>query len=359
MKLCCTGNVFPFGPNQCYGGERILGYLYDQFANFGHDVYVFAPKGTSCSKHVKDLIEVPSMDSSNSDVYEDAVRMYMKQHHITFDVYQCSYFGERWKESALSIAPIYVELVWNRWAHVPWQLKQRGFNIVSYSKILQEHFRRVKVPTTCIYYRLPIDLYQFNEKPDDYVVWIGKIEGGKAPSLAIKTALRANKKIVIMGPPYNTGTFWAEVAPYIDNKKVFWVRGVDDYMKHKIMRNATAFISSNRAGWCEHAGIVGLEAYACGTPIIAFNNIDDPSAIAYDPLMIEGQHGFFVNYTTTEEDESIIEKAANALNSVKTIDRRVCRDYFEQNFTSIIQANKFIHLYEEILKHGNIESITF
>lgn len=356
MKIFQTSNVYPFGGQQAYGGERIIGYLSEALAEMGHEVHLFAREGTVPPSNVKSFTPVPEI-RNDCDVYLDAAKQFEAEHRINPDVYNCAYFGEGWKQEALTFAPIYAEIVWNRWAHVPWQLKSLGTNIVSYSKVLQNHFKGVGVDTTMIYYGLPKDLYKFSNEHDNYCVWIGKIEGGKAPSLAIKVALAAGLKIVIMGPPYNTGCFWSEVAPYIDNKNVFWVRGVDDETKGRIFQRAKCFISSNRDGWTEHAGIVNLESLACGTPILAFNRNADPSAIWVDKIIREGEDGFFLNYETSEDEAFIIEKGVELLNKINTINRRNCRDQFERRFTNTLAAKRFTYFYEHIAQYGNVLSL--
>lgn len=353
-----TSNVYPFGKGISYGGERIIGYLSEGLADLGHEVHLFARQGTIPPSNVKAFVPVEQM-RPDRDVYYDSVHDYLLTTGVKPDVYNCAYFGEAWNKQVLDIAPVYVETVWNRWAHLPWQYKETGFNIVSYSKVLQSHFRQVGVETTMIHYGLPKDLYTFSDEFDNYVVWIGKIEGGKAPSLAIKIALAAGMKIVIMGPPYNTGTFWQEVAPYIDNKNVFWVRGVDDDMKGKIMSRAKCFISSNRDGWVEHAGIVNIESLACGTPILAFNRTTDPSAIWTDQIIRDSVEGFFLNYETSEDETFIIEKGVSLLNRIGSIDRKACRKRFEDMFTNTLAARRYTYLYAYIQTHGNVQSIEF
>lgn len=355
-KIAFTSNVHPFGPGMSYGGERIIGYLAEELARLGHEIHLFAREGTIPPIGIKSFTPVLEMNNE-TDVYFDAVTEFKRENNIEFDWYQCNYFGESWKREALSICPHYAELVWNRWCHVAWQLKETPVNVVSYSRVLQQHFRFVGVETTMIHYGLPIDLYEFSNEHDGYAVWIGKIEGGKAPSLAIKLALAAGLKIVIMGPPYNTGCFWEEVAPYIDNKNVFWVRGVDDEMKGKIMRRAKVFISSNKNGWTEHAGIVNIESLACGTPILAFNRTLDPSAISVDKMIIDGEHGFFLNYEDSNDVEEILDKGVPLLNKIVNIDRKMCREQFEKRFTSNLMAKRWEYFYDYICEHGNVMSI--
>jgi len=222
LSIAFTGNVFPFGKGHSYGGERELQYLSEELTKLGHKIYLFAREGTTV-ENVEDFISVPPLTNERDVHFESAVR-YSKETGVNFDIFQCNYFGEGWTRESQERWP-YIELVWNRWCHSFFQLKETPFNVVSYSKRLQGSLKETGIDTTMIHYGIPKDLYQCEHKKDDYAVWIGKIEAGKAPQLAIELAKAAGLKIVLMGPPYNTSHFWQLVQPYIDNQSVFWVRG--------------------------------------------------------------------------------------------------------------------------------------
>lgn len=359
MKIAFTGNVFPFGDGLAYGGERILYYLIQGLHNLGHEIYLFSREGTNVNpRYIKDY--VPINPQVGVDVHYEAIMRYQKQHHIKFDVYQCNYFGDDWTVSAFDNFPVYVELTWNAWCHFHCQLKKPARNVVAYSKRLQEDFtEHLKCATTMIHYGLPFDLYQFEKNPDDYVVWIGKVEGGKAPELAIKVALAAGERIVLMGPPYNPGTFHTQIAPYLDHPNVFWVRGVDDEQKMRIMSKAKAFISSNDNTWREHFGIVNAEALAMGVPILAFNRIGQECAIWTDGIIKEGEQGFFLNYMDSNNFEEIIGTGVPLLKKILggAISREACRRHFEENFTADLAALRYDWFYKYIKEEGPVDSI--
>lgn len=351
MNIVMTNNVFPSGPGIAYGGERVIHYLAEALGNLGHNIYFFSREGTVPPPNVKAFIPVQEM-CNEKDVYYEAVFKYHLNESIpTFDVYQTNYFGEGYNPDVQHLARRTCELVWNKWCHrKPFFHKEpEAPNIISYSKVLQDDLLDANVFSTMIHYGLPIDLYKFEPKHEDYAVFIGKLEGGKNPETAIKLAKAAGIKIVIIGPPYNTGTFWNEVCPYIDNESVFWVRGASDAQKQKIMSKAKCFISSNDSTWKEHAGIVNMEALAMGVPIIAFNRIGQECAIWTDKIIEDGVHGFFLNYKGTGRDDEIIEKGVPLIQKIDQIDRGECRWQFELKFTSGLAARRYEWFYQAIL----------
>jgi len=360
MKIAMTGNVFPFGRGHAYGGERIIGYLTEELIKLGHDVWLFAREGTVPPAGVQDFIPVGPLQDSK-DVHYEAVVNYWKEEwgdDSFFDIYQCNYFGNGYNADIQYLARQVCELTWCIWCHCqPFFPIQNAQNIISYSKVMQEDFKVRGVHTTMIHYGIPKDLYCYEDTPEDYAVWIGKIEGGKAPDLAIKLAKAAGMKIVLIGPPYNTGCFWNHVQPYIDNVNVFWVRGADDEQKQKIMSKAKVFISSNDNTWKEHAGIVNMESLAMGVPIIGFSKIGQECAIEVDEFIEDGRHGFFLRYHDSNNVEEILDKGVPLLNKIYTIDRMECRKQFEKMFSAGLMASRYEYFYNYILENGPISSL--
>jgi glycosyltransferase involved in cell wall biosynthesis len=358
LNIAMTSNTFPYGKGIAYGGERIIGYLIEGLLKLGHNVYAFARKGTVPPEGTNDFVPVDNYDNTD-DPYYHAVKEYSDRNNLQFDIYHCFYFGEKWNPNVTTIAKASLETVWNRWCHREpfFHKKPEAPNIISYSTVLQDDLMVTNTKSTMIHYGIPKDLYTWSPIHDDYAVFIGKLEGGKNPGTAIRLAKAAGIKIVIIGPPYNTGTFWNEVCPHIDNEKVFWVRGASDEQKQKIMSKAKCFISSNDSTWKEHAGIVNMEALAMGIPIIAFNKVNQNSAIFQDKFIEDGKHGFFLNYNGTGRDEEIIEIGVPLLQKIDTISRYECRLQFEKKFTADLMAQRYEYYYNYILQNGDVDSI--
>jgi len=77
-----------------------------------------------------------------------------------------------------------------------------------------------------------------------------------------------------------------------------------------------------------------IEAMACGTPTIAFRHGSVPEIIE------NGVSGLIVEST---------EEAVKAVERVKNISRKACRNAFLQRFTVRRMANDYLKLYKQII----------
>lgn len=351
MKIAITGNSFPMSKDMAYGGERVVFGLIQELCKLGHEIHVFAKEGSNFNGiNIAGYYPVTPVDGRDAH-FETAVAT-----GHDFGVYMCSYFGENWTEETQERWP-YVELTWCRWCHAAWQLNKKPYNVVSYSKVLQQDFMETGIKTTMIHYGLPKDLYQLSMEHDGYAVWIGKIEGGKAPEMGIKLAKAAGLKLVVMGPPYNTGVLWSQVMPYVDNENVFWVRGVDDAMKQKIMSRAKVLIYTNDNSWKEHYGLIMIEAHAMGVPVVGMNRIGQDCSVRVDNIIQDGRNGFILDYKDSNQPEPIIEDGVKLLARISEIDRAECRKSFEERFTAELMARRYEWLYEQVAAGARFDTV--
>jgi glycosyltransferase involved in cell wall biosynthesis len=90
----------------------------------------------------------------------------------------------------------------------------------------------------------------------------------------------------------------------------------------------------------EPFGMVMIEALACGTPIIGL----DSGAI---PEIINNKNGILIKKFN---DQKTIQKLSLAISRVSKVDRRDCRDDFEQKYTSTRMAKDYLDVYEKLVK---------
>lgn len=359
MHIAMTGNVFPFGPAKAYGGERVIHYLVRGLGELGHDVVVFDRPQTDLGPASKAaFVPVPAAaQPSGCDPFVPAAADYEARMGRKFDVYQCNYFGERWDREALTRWN-YCELVWCDWCHIKDQTGARAYNTVCYSKALGEDMMKSGRAATMIHYGVPFEDYAADRDHDGYLVWIGKIEGGKGLEWAMEVAVKAKKRLVIMGPPYNTSYFRQSILPRM-YPLVTWLRGCTDEIKARVFRRAQAFLSANVDGWREHLGIVNLEALASGCPVIAWSRESSPSAVVTDEIIKPGRNGEILSYGSSGTDwADVVRRGAELVEKVAGYDRRAIREEAQPEWSHLTMARRWAWFYEQIQGRRRLGPVT-
>lgn len=186
-----------------------------------------------------------------------------------------------------------------------------------------------------IYHGIPIEKYNFNPRPEDYLLWLSSIQPDKGVAAAIEIAKMAGEKLIISGPihSHNADYFEYRIKPLIDGKNIQFVGEADFEKKVELFKNAKAFLFPTRRQ--EPFGLVIIEAMACGTPVIAFKEGSMPE------LIEQGKTGFLVDSA---------EQAVRALKKIKRISREYCREYVKKNFPLRRMVNRYERLYKKILR---------
>lgn len=175
--------------------------------------------------------------------------------------------------------------------------------------------------------------YRFSARvaADAPLVFLSRIEAIKGAHIAIETAKRTGRRLLLAGPHGETGAdgeYWtARIKPQLGKNGIEYVGPVDDQTKLGLLGSAAALIVPVQ--WNEPFGIVFAEALACGTPVIACPRGAVPEIVR------DGRDGFLV------ED---IEAACRAVLDIDRIDRRLCRLRAEQSFS----AEAVVPLYESL-----------
>ncbi|PIS17216.1 MAG: glycosyl transferase [Candidatus Nealsonbacteria bacterium CG09_land_8_20_14_0_10_42_14] len=213
--------------------------------------------------------------------------------------------------------------------------KYSNINYVAISKNQKRSGPGLNIVKT-IYHGIPVEKYEFNSKPKDYLLWLSSVIPEKGPATAIEIAKMAGEKLIISGPifSYAADYFEYRIKPLIDGEQIQFVGESDFEKKIELFKNAKAFLFPIRRQ--EPFGLVVIEAMACGTPVIAFKDGSMPE------LIEQGKTGFLVDSA---------EEAVKALKKIKRISRDYCREYVKKNFPLRRMVNRYERLYKNILKN--------
>lgn len=207
---------------------------------------------------------------------------------------------------------------------------------------------------------IDIDSYKFGPEGKGYVFNMSSIYPGKGTHVAIDTALKAGKKIIVGGPYYHNQEYWKNsVEPKIDRSEldvpanqinglisdfvnsgdqVLYLGEVGAAQKRLLYTGADAFLFPVTID--ETFGLVSAEANASGVPVISYLSGGVPEVVKH------GVSGFTVKRGDTYQ-------LLNALKNSNKLSRQDCHDWANENFRVERQANDFLEVYRDLLSHSD------
>lgn len=192
-----------------------------------------------------------------------------------------------------------------------------------------------------IYHGVDTDLFAYNEIPEDYVLFIGRITHDKGAHIAIAACQDAGIPLRIAGRSYSTESYWHDaIEPHINGNSVRYFGEVSLEEKIPLIQNARAIVFPTL--YQEVFGYVLIEAMSCGTPAIAFPNGSVPEIIK------DGVTGFLVN----SQEEMVA-----ALKRIDTLDRKQVRKRAEQFFSIKRMITHYEHVYKRAIEETAIKNI--
>jgi glycosyltransferase involved in cell wall biosynthesis len=136
-----------------------------------------------------------------------------------------------------------------------------------------------------VYNGLRVSDFTFTEKPDDYLLFLGRIHPDKGAAEAIEIARRSGRRLLLAGIVQDAEYFRARIEPLLSDDVVF-LGAAGPAQRNKLLGHAAALL--HPINFEEPFGLSVAEAQLCGTPVIAFHRGAMPE------LIQDGQTGFLV-----------------------------------------------------------------
>src|SRR5436190_20092816 len=174
------------------------------------------------------------------------------------------------------------------------------------------------------------DGFRFNEKPEDYLLFLGRFTEGKGVLQAIEIARRVGMRMILAAA--EDEYYREHVAPHVDGTRIIYHGEADHPAKVKLYGGARALLYPIQAR--EPFGLVLAEAMACGTPVAAL----DRGAVR--EVVDEGVTGLvFEN----------LEDMVNELPRVFDLDRRRVRDRAVARFGVERMVDEYVAVYRRLV----------
>jgi glycosyltransferase involved in cell wall biosynthesis len=340
MKIAQVAPVFERVPPTGYGGtERVISYLTEELVRQGHDVTLFA-SGDSITAAALHSAAPHSIRAGNDN-----------HSWLAYLTMQLDMVAEL--ESSFDVIHFHTD-----YTHFPLARRLRTPHLTTLHGRLDlpelvpllRHFsdcplisisesQRSPLPWAdwqgMVYHGLPPDLYSFQPERGDYFLFVGRVSPEKRIDRAIDIAKRCGKRLYIgakvdkADEPY----FNASIKPLLNDPLVEFIGEINESQKKELLEHASALLFP--IDWPEPFGLVMIEAFCCGTPVIAYRHGSVPE------IMEDGVTGFVVS----DQDEAV--RAAKAIDS---LDRKSCRDVFDRRFTAAHMAEAYVRIYKNAIE---------
>jgi len=173
--------------------------------------------------------------------------------------------------------------------------------------------------------------FTFREKPDDYLLFLGRFTEGKGVLQAIEIAKRVGMRLILAAAEDD---YYREmVAPHVDGRHIVYFGEANFEAKVQLYGGARALLYPIQSR--EPFGLVLAEAMACGTPVAAL----DKGAVR--EVVDDGITGIVF------ED---LEQMANDLPRVFDLDRRRVRERAVARFGAERMVDEYLKVYSRLVE---------
>jgi glycosyltransferase involved in cell wall biosynthesis len=317
----------------------VVSYLTEELVRLGHDVTLFASGDSETSARL-----VPGCDRA---LWRDGECSETLPHHVRlvemvfrradrFDVihFHCDYLHFPFLQYHRTPAVTTLHGMLRR--HDLESLFQANPEVplVSISDEQRHPFPAANWLAT-VHHGLPRNLHTYQDRAEDYLLFVGRVSPQKRLDRAVEIALRSGRRLKVAAKIYDEDRTYHEtvIAPVLRESKsqVEFLGEVGGRDKDELIGHASALLFP--IDWPEPFGLVMIEALACGTPVIAW-----PHGSVRE-IIEDGKTGYIVQS---------IEDAVRAVEKIGPISRAACRQEFELRFDSVHMARQYEAVYQRM-----------
>jgi glycosyltransferase involved in cell wall biosynthesis len=342
MRIAQVAPLYESVPPKLYGGtERVVSYLTEELMRLGHDVTLFASGDSETTARL-----VPACPRA---LWRDPNCRETLPHHVRL---MELVFHEARKFDVIHFHGDYLHFPLLRRHATPGVTTLHGRVHLHDLQPLFDEFRKTPLVSisdsqrrplpeanwqATVYHGLPRDLHTFGQRAGDYLLFIGRISPEKRLDRAIEIARRTGRQLKVAAKIYDEDRAYYQnsIEPILSDSKSFveFIGEVGGEDKDQLIGNAYALVFP--IDWPEPFGLVMIEALACGTPVIAWDNGSVPE------VLTDAETGFVVD---------TMDEAVKAVGRVARLSRHACRRAFEQRFDATRMAQNYVEVYSRLIE---------
>lgn len=346
MRIALISPLYESVPPKLYGGtERIVANLCRGLTDLGHTVTLFASGDSQVSAEiVANVAGGLRLSASHVDdpyAYHIAQLAEVARRADDFDVIHNHMDVVGFPLTLMTRTPVVTtlhgRLDWPSVGHAIHHYPEAALVSISDAQ-------RLPLPSArwidTVYHGLDLETFRFHPEPGRYLAFLGRISPEKGPEAAIAIARLAGVplKIAAKVDPADRSYYEARIAPLIDGKLVEFIGEIGEHEKSAFLGEAVAMLFPIE--WPEPFGLTPIEAWACGTPVLARPHGSVPE------LHFDGVTGYV---------RETIEDLAALVPRVSELDRSRCRAYAERQFSLQRMCKDYVHVYRKLTSRSEVE----
>ncbi|MCZ6652466.1 MAG: glycosyltransferase family 4 protein [Planctomycetota bacterium] len=362
LKIAMLAPVSWPVPPESYGPwEQVCANICEELVRLGHKVTLFAAAGSHTSARLvatvphpfslwpeEELRRTQQFDPDTGLLVGPPDFRVLEQNHIAtcmewvtggdFDIVHSHLHVHALVFSRLIDCPLVSTLhgsAWVRSMHgVLDRYKDMPFVSISNAERL---FKPDLNYVATVYNGIDLSLYKFCADKDDYLLFSGRFAPEKGAADAVQIALRAGMPLKLAGmiEPVYQDYYDDQIKPHLDGRNVEYVGLLTQKELAPLYQKARAVLCPIH--WAEPFGLVGVEALACGTPVLAAPKGALPEIVEH------GRTGFLFDS---------IDQAVEQIPRITDIDPADCRRRVEQHFSAAAMTAGYIEVYEKLTQRA-------
>jgi glycosyltransferase involved in cell wall biosynthesis len=337
MKIAQVAPLYERVPPKLYGGtERVVSYITEELVRLGHDVTLYASGDSQTSARLRSVCEralrlegggllSPLAHHLNmiETVWQDADEFDIVHFHLDYlpfsQIRRLETPAVTTLHGRLDIPDLY-----------PLFREFDDMRLISISDA-----QRAPMPwagwLTTVHHGLPEDLYQPAYSAGTYLAFLGRISPEKRVDRAIEVSGKVGMPLRIAAKIDETDRayFDSQIRNLLADSDAEFIGEIGESEKSEFLGGAAALLFP--IDWPEPFGLVMIESMACGTPVIAFRG----GSVA--EIIDDGVTGFIVDN---------VDEAVKAVQRIPSLDRRACRQRFQERFTARRMCEQYLAAYE-------------
>lgn len=320
----------------------MLSELTEELVKHGYDMTLFASGDSKTSAKLIPITEKALwLDHELKNPHAPVMRMIKEifDRFYEFDILHNHFNFFMFPLSLCLDCPRFLTTV-HRLVDMQYAETMKSYHKIKYVAISEDHKRSMEEfdisVYSVVYNGIDPARYEFNGSPNDYLLYLSRLNREKGVLTAIEVAKAAGQKLIIAGNSAGNAEwsfFLHEIQPRLNDENISFRGQVNFQEKIELLKNAKALLFPIDRR--EPFGLVMIEAMVCGTPVIGFRKGSVSEIIEH------GKTGFVVD-TKEEMIESIKE--------ISSIDRRACRRRVEENFSLKQMVDAYQTIYEKLAR---------